>query len=218
MTLSATRIANLALAELPHPRITSIAEDSVAAENVREQLPQVLGELLEGGEWGFAIKRHALTPITNHPNDTWAGAFVVPADLAMPLKVIPATSTNGSAILSVGQRIAYSRDIDLFPVAFDFEGRTIWTNEANPVLEYVVNNPDYNRFTKTFERVLALTLAGRLVLGVTGKRDQKNDLLGEAQLLKQRALARDLNNNPTQNTYGQNYIPSVLMGHVEAPE
>lgn len=218
MTLSATRIGNLALAEIPHPRIVDINEDSVAAENIREQLPLVLKELTEGGEWGFAIKRVSLSPIVNTRGDYWQGAFAVPNDLAMPLAIMPGSTGSAPAYLLPGQRLFHDTMIDLFPISYDLEGGTLWTNEAAPVLEYVTNNPDYDRMSGSFERVFALTLAGRIALGITQKRDLKNDLLGEAQLLKQRALARDLNNNPTQNTYGNNYIPAVLMGHVEAPE
>lgn len=218
MTLSATRIGNLALAELPHQRITDINENSVAAENIREQLPLVLKELMEGGEWGFAIKRASLSPVSNSREDDWAGAFAVPDDFALSLRVIPGASNVAPPYLLPGQRLYRSTNIDLFPISYDLEGGTIWTNERAPVLEYVTNDPDYARMSGSFERVFALTLAGRIALGITSKRDLKNDLLGEAQLLKQRALARDLNNNPSQNTYGTNYIPSVLMGYVEAPE
>jgi len=216
---SAVAACNLALQELPHRKITSLLDNSLAAETCRDQLPQVLGELMEQGEWGFALKRATLSEITNDRTSSWGYAYATPNDMAMPLRVLPPETPAGESYLLEGQRLATTGWAYPFePVLFDFEGSALWTGQREAVLEYVVTNPDYAKMSKRFIRLLALTLASRLAMPIKQDRQLKQDLLSEAELHRQRTFAGDLNRNPTQNTYGQNFIPSVLAGHFEAPE
>lgn len=216
---SAVAVCNLALDELPHRVITSLEENVLAAEVCRRQLPIVLGEIMESNEWSFALKRLALTAITNDRADQYAYAYQVPDDLAMPLRILPAVADVTAPYLLAGQRLASSAGIvDLDAIGFDFEGSTLWTNEPAARLEYVVNDPVYTAMSKRFLRILALYLAVRICMPIKQDAARKNELHSEYELYRQRTTAADLNRNPTQNTYGENFIPSTLMGHVEAPE
>jgi hypothetical protein len=219
MTLSAVGIGNLALDELPHKNIVSLGDNVLAAAVITRQLPQVLGELLEMGEWPFAIERITLAELpTNDRLDHWGYAYAAPSDLAVPLRIIPVASGVASPYVGVGQRLSSTAFASDLVIPFDFEGLNLWTNEPDAVLEYVTSTPDYARFSRRFERILALHLAARICMPITKDKERKRELLSEAMVFTRQTMAAEMNKNPTQNTYGDNFIPSALVGHLEAPE
>lgn len=217
MTLSAVGIGNLALDELPHRQIVSLDDNVLAAEVIKRQLPQVLGEIMESGEWNFGVRRLALTEITNDRTGRWGFAYATPNDMAIPLRIAPGPAVGGDFV-GVGQTLATGVSFIGEIVPFDFEGRKLWSNERGLILEYITTSPEYADMSKRFERVLALSLASRIAVPITKDRDLKQKLLQELEIFGQRALASSLNNNATQNTYGDDFVPSSLRGHLEAPE
>lgn len=214
---SAVAISNLALDEIPHPTIVSLEENTRAAEVLRRQLPMVLGEIMESGEWNFGIRRVALAQIANDREGLWRYAYAVPTDLALPLR-ITSTRTVGSEFLLPGQTLAADVRLTGDPIRFDFEGLSLWSNEEGAILEYVTATPAWTSMSKRFMRLLSLTLAARIVVPITKDHDRKRALLQEAELFGQRALASSLNANHTQQAYGDDFIPSSLMGYFGAPE
>lgn len=216
---SAIEIANLALDEVPHSQITALTDNTLAAEVCRRQLPVVLGEVLEAGEWSFGVRRVALAATTNDREDYWRYAYAHPADLAQPLRIIPATSSSLPAdFLLPGQRLASTGVAGGPPIPFDFEGGLIWTDEPGAVLEYITTSPAYDQMSQRFVRLIALNLAARIATPLTKDPSRKRELLQEAELWGQRALAANLNANSTQSTYGEDFIPAALRGYFEARE
>ena len=125
--------------------------------------------------------------------------------MAFPIRVIPG-SESGLSVLR-------GRSLD-----FDFEGSSFWTVNDGVDLEYISLTPSYSSMTAMFRRGLATVLASRIVMDITRDAGRKRELLQEAEVWRDRALARSLNTNAQQQTYGDNFIPSSLRGHFEAPE
>lgn len=203
MTLSAVAICNLALDELPAKPIVSLDDTTISAETCLRQFPQALGELMEDGEWNFGIRRVTLTAVTNTRTGFWRYQFQAPNDLAFPLRLVPADYANigfvgGASIPDIG-------------TYFDFEGATVWANSEAVTLEYITTTPEFSGMSKKFERALALTLASRLVMPILRDPQRKTQLLQEAEVFRERALAKSVNRN--QNTYGDNFVPSSLRGY-----
>ena len=213
---SAVAVSNLALDEIPHKVITSLNDNVLAADVLRRQLPICLGEIMEGGEWGFGIRRVTLVETTNTRTGDWRYAYAAPTDMALPLRLgsVPVTDDY----VGPGQFAASSLRWAGEPILFDFEGQMIWSNEQGAILEYVTDTPEWADMSKRFIRFLSIMLAARIVVPINKDKDRKQELLQEAELFGQRSLASSLNANHTQQTYGDNFIPSALMGHFTAPE
>lgn len=205
MTLSAVEICNLALADVPAKRIISMEDTTISAEACREQFSQAVEELMEMGEWGFATRRASLVGIPNVRDGFWSQAWAVPNDMAFPIRVLP----------GVGDAVSVMPGRSLM---FDFEGDTIWTQNEGVQIEYITRTPAFSQMTAMFRRGLATVLASRIVMPITRDRESKARLLQEAEVWRERALARNLNANAQQQTYGENFIPSSLRGHFGAPE
>ncbi len=218
MSFSAVELANMACREIPTRQIVSLEDNTQTAQTMKAELPQVLGEIMESGEWNFGVRRETLSAITNTRPSQWAYAFAVPTGAALPLRIIPTPDVAEATFLLPGQRLASSNPSSGPPIPFDFEGPTIWTDEPAPILEFITASPEWGQMSYRFRRVLALTLAARSVVSITQDTERKRTLLQEAELFGQRALASSLNANSTQNTYGEDFIPSSLRGHFEAPE
>lgn len=202
MTLSAVDICNLALAEVPAKRIVSLDDTTPAAEACKREFSQAVEELMEMGEWGFAVKRATLAR-TPGERPGWDYQWAAPNDLAFPIRVLPSEAR--------GETLLHARSLP-----FDFEGPALWTREDAVTLEYISRTPAFSGMTAMFRRGLATVLASRIVMDITRDPNRKADLLQEAEVWRDRALARNHNANATQQTYGENFIPSSLRGHFEA--
>lgn len=200
MTLSAVALCNLAMDEIPAKQIVSLNDNTVSAEVCLRQFPQAMGEVMEAGKWDFGIRRVALTQVQNDRSAKWGYAYAVPNDVALPLSIQP---PNTSGLTLVEGR----------SLPFDFEGSVLWSNMEGAVLEYITRSPEYAGMSATFERAVALTLASRVVVKITGDAGKKRELLQEAEVFRSRALANSLNRNGTLNTYGDNFVPSALAGY-----
>lgn len=196
MTLSAVEICNLALSEVPAKRIVSLDDTTIAAEACKREFTQAVEELMEMGDWGFARRRVILTATTD-TRSGWAGAFAAPNDLAFPIRVVP---TDGAVMRGRS-------------LLFDFADGLIWTQTDAAALEYITLTPAFSKMTAMFRRGLATVLASRVVMDITRDPGRKRELLQEAEVWRDRALARNLNANATQQVYGENFIPSSLRGH-----
>lgn len=204
MTLSAVQICNLALDEIPADPLVSLDDNTIAAQICRRQFPQAMGEVMEAGAWDFGRRRLRLTKIGEADSRFWRYRFQMPNDMAMPLSVN--CWHDGWA----GEPFPGQSD------EFNFADGTLWALSDDVVLEYITLDPAYSRLSKTFERALALTLASRLAKPIKRDDPAKNRLMQEAEVFRDRALARSMNRN--RNRYGDDFIPSALMGHFEAPE
>lgn len=200
MTLSAVEICNLALDNVPAAPINSLNDNTIAAEACRRNFGQAVEELMEMGEWGFARRRAVLAEVANVRPGDWAAAYAAPNDMAFPLRLVP---TAGGGRLQ-------GRSLE-----FDFADGTLWTGEGEVALEYISRSPAFSAMTAMFRNALACVLASRIVMPILRDPQRKQALLQEAEVWRDRALARSLNANGQQQTYGENFIPSSLRGAAE---
>ncbi len=215
MTLSITELANLALDVLPAKNLVSINDNTHAAEVCRRHYPQAIAELMEH-EWQFATRRASLVSITNTQSTRWGYAYAVPNDMGVPLRVRETDATD--YVLGVGQSMAFTGWFADPGITFDIEGQTLYTGASAATLEYITKNPAFADMTASFEKALQYTLAARIAMPITKDERKTDSIFQKAELVRDRALAADLNRNATANTYGTNYVPEHIADHLWAPE
>lgn len=200
MAYTILSICNLALGEVPHKSIASLAEHSLAAAKCTEHYPQARDELLEVHGWEFLARRQPLAAVDNDRRSEWAFAYALPSDLAYPRRILaPEDGAAAAAFGTVGQRPAPVRapwqgDPGLIPYAI--AGSVLFTDQPHAVLDYSRAEISEARFTPAFARALALDLAARLVLPLIKSRARQSDLIRAAEVQKQRAIALDANRVP----------------------
>jgi hypothetical protein len=191
MTISIT-VCNLALGELRAPPIVDIAEDSLEARECARYYPQCLRILLERHDWAFANRRAALAELSVNDRATeWAHAYILPAGCATALRLVTA---HGGA------------------VDFIVENRTLYTQLADAVLEYAANDVTDSEMSGLFVDALAFALAARLAVPIRDSRAIKGQLLQQAEIAWQRAVAEDRNRQPERDAAGIDTVALVRLG------
>lgn len=180
---SVVQICNMALSHIgSEARVSSISppDGSVEAGHCADFYDLARTELLEPGNWNFALKRAVLAQTTNL-SEAWAYAYVKPSDCQRALRVLrPSVTVTVFTQDTVG---AHTDDRD--SAAFDIEGDVLFTNEPDAVLVYTRDVIDTNRFPASFTSALSFMLssylAGPILKGNEGTR------IGDA--MRQRAMA-----------------------------
>lgn len=195
-------ICNSALDELPAENIQSIDDtDSVGARACKRHFQNVLSDLLSEWEFEAAIRRVQLAETTNDRDYEWSYAYARPASIASPIRVLPYRAALDPTSVTVlpGQRL-YPYDWGYFPenigVRFALAGNKIYTHEPSAVLEFVTAEPDLGQMSQLFGRAMELELAARICMPVIKSRGRKRELIAEAEVARQRAIADDRNSSP----------------------
>lgn len=182
---SVVQICNMALSHIgAEARVSSISppDGSVEAGHCATFYDQARVELIEPGNWRFALKRATLAELAND-SDTWLYAYALPSDCLRPLRVL--------RLFSAGVTVFNQDDVRFSPTDresadFDVEGATLYTNEPAAVLLYTRDVTDTGKFTPSFvsalSDLLASYLAGPIVKGNEGVRI--------AEALRQRAMLK----------------------------
>lgn len=205
MALSKVQIANMALAEVPAPRITSFDDGSNEANYVNEQYQPSLEVLLEAHDWDFAIRRVELAALVTNPRTIdWAYGYELPVDVASPRKLIPTPSN--STITGYEMARAYEpwvAGLDDMSNLYQFEiaEAVLYTNLQSATLEYVTLDVDESEFPALFARALAFELASRLVMPIKQDTKRQDYVSRKAEIARERAIADNLNRQP-RNTFG----------------
>ena len=157
---SAVNICNLALAHLgERPNVSSIAppEGSSHAEKCAQFYPIARDVALEMRNWPFALKRVALTEVTN---DSYAYQFkyALPADCIRPVSVfIPGFSDENTDTAD-----------------FMVEGTALYTNAETASLRYLFRQTDTGKFSPLFVNALSWLLASYLAGSICEDKQVKN--------------------------------------------
>lgn len=156
---SETDICNMALDHLGEEIIMSSGVDNrPAVKFVRRWYAHTRDTLLETAYWRFARKRASLAS-TATPAFEWGYSYPLPTDF---LKLIPMTADGymNGAVMS-----------------HDIENGCILTNTAGPLLiRYIARITDPGKFSNLFTEALALNLALRATLKITGKQGYREQL------------------------------------------
>lgn len=203
---SPVSISNAALAEIGADSIAAMDEGSTSSIECNRSLGNVIEELLAHNEdgYGFAIRRVTGACIASDRPADWAYAYAKPSDAMKLLRVLlPDEETYP-------EWDVYSTPIwDAFgPVPFVEIDGTIYTNVAGAVLEYTSSAVPYSAFTPLFRRAVELGLAARIAYSVKKDRALKGDLIQQAEVAEQRAVAADRNRHPQRQ---QEYVGEVAL-------
>jgi hypothetical protein len=191
MAVSIT-ICNLALGELRAQPLADIADETIEARECARYYPQCLRVLLERHDWSFADRRATLALLTTNdrPNE-WGYAYALPADCAMPVQIVT----------DIAASRAYYWPYDWSPTAqwqnsFIVENRTLYSQIPDAILEYSTATIDDPAMSGLFVDALVYTLASRLATPLRDDRTIKGQLLQQAEIAFQRAVAADMNRQP----------------------
>jgi hypothetical protein len=209
---SVVQICNMALSHIgSEARVASISppDGSVEAGLCATFYDLARTEMLEPGNWAFALKRVTLAEVTN-PSTVWAYAYAKPSDCERALRIL----RPSVAITVFTQDLVvepHTDDRDSAP--FDIEGEVILTNEPDAVLVYTRDLTDSTKFPASFvsalSYLLASYLAGPIVKGTEGVR------LGDA--MRERALRMaDVSATSSANASSADNLPQSTILSVRA--
>lgn len=180
---SVVQICNMALSHIgSSARVTSInpPDGTVEAGHCATFYELARTELLEPGNWRFALKRAALATVTND-STAWAYAYALPSDCMRAMRIL----TLADSLTVFNQDERQFAPSDRGSAEFDLEGTTLRTNVPDAVLLYTRDVTDTTQFTPSFctafGYLLSSYLAGPVVKGNEGAK------LGDS--MRQRAMA-----------------------------
>lgn len=162
-------ICNMALDRLGHLSITSLDQNSKAAQLCSRNYTRCRDAILRAHTWNFAISRAELALDGTTPNHEFTYRFALPTGPTPPycLKVIrtrwDAAGITGSAIYTWPGLNGYANAI----VPYRIEGRYLLANEQTAAIEYVGRIEDPAQFDELFTDVLAQRLAGEIGMSLT---------------------------------------------------
>lgn len=207
-------ICNQALDLIRASTIADINEASLEAEKCALHYPAAVSRMLEGPyDFSFANQRVQLALTANARPNQWRFAYLVPQNCASPIAVL----RN-----SVGSNIPDQNDLwhwrdrgRDYSEPYEIEAGIIYTNVCNAWFDYSINDIDGVIISSLAADALVLELASRIVVPIKGDSAAKKDLIGQAELAWQRAIANDQNRQPQH--YGDYVSESILVRHMGGP-
>lgn len=197
-------ICNGALDELPAGVIQSIDDEDTGARACKRQWRKVLDDLLGEHDYDFAVRRATLALTDNDRRGEWAYCYLLPEEAVSPRRVLPSYSAayvSTAYVLQPGQRVWSG--LGFYPqndgVPFKVANAKVYTNMTDAVLEYVTGAVEFQHFRPLFRRAFELELASRIALPVLKDAKRQKDLIGMAEVARQRAMADDLNSSPERS-------------------
>ena len=203
-------ICNEALSEIAADPINSIEEASSSAFYCRMHYASVLEELLGWTDWDWAIRRVTLALRANDRLGEWLYRYAKPADMAEAIRVLPTVTEQVASLPVVGPYPFPAWDA-LGKLPFAIADGSIYTNVVDGILEYQVNTVDPAAIDRFAARAASLELAARLAMPLKKSRELKGDLIKQAELAKQRAIAESENRSPRIQT---DYVSTVEYARV----
>ncbi len=209
---SVVQICNMALSHIgSDARVSSISppDGSVEAGYCATFYDQARTEMLEPGNWAFALKRATLAQVTN-TSTVWAYAYAKPADYQRALRIL---RPSVAVTVFTQDLVAHPHTDDRDGAPFDIEGDVIFSNEPDAVLVYTRDVTDTTKFPASFTSalsyLLASYLAGPIIKGNEGSR------VGDA--MRQRALSlADVSAASSANASSADNMPQPTLLAVRA--
>lgn len=183
---SVVQICNMALSHIgSHATVSSISppDGSVEAGYCATFYDQARAEMIEPGNWRFALARASLALLGTNPSESWAYAYAMPSNCMNPKRVL----RKGAGLTVFNQDVmAFSFDPnDDAGADFAIEGDVLYTNEPEAVLVYVRDVTDTARFTPSFVTALSYLLASY----IAGPIVKGNEGLKFGDAMRERAMA-----------------------------
>jgi len=202
MAISIT-VCNLALGELRAPPIADIDEPTTEAAECRRYYAHCLKLLLERFDWSFATRVATLAELSVNPRASeWAHAYALPADMATAQRLVPPLNgwPGGAAILPA---------VPVLAQPFIIEGGVLFSQMRSAILEYTTRDVAEADMPGLFSDALAYALAARLAVPLRDSRETKGQLLQQAEIAAQRAIADDINRQPHRDVRSPDEVAAV---------
>lgn len=201
MAVSIT-ICNLALGDVRAPAIADIAEGSPEAQACARYYPNALQQLLDFYDWSFATRTASLAQLaTNERNVEWGYAYALPNDCLKPIRLLP-PGINSAVTSDIATRFRYWP----YPVDpnrerwddFTIEAGKLYAHLTPVTLEYATDDISEAAMSPAFREAVRKRLASELAIVIRDSREMKGDLLKEAEVALERAIAVDKNRQPNR--------------------
>ena len=150
MVSSKVELCNHALSYLGESRIASLEEETERARICNLLYGQTRDELLADFEWPFAIKRRALSSVTEENNTKYDYRYALPADYLTLIDVLDSESFKEKTNWRVRQ------------YDYDIEGDRLLTNLSPCYIKYVYRLDSPNKYPALFDQAFALSLAAKI--------------------------------------------------------
>lgn len=204
-------ICNEALSEIAADPINSIDEQSSSAFYCRMHYASVIEEMLSWTDWDWAIRRTTLALQVNDRKGEWLYRYARPTDMAEAIAVLPSVDRQITDLPVVGPYAFPAWDA-LGKLPFATADGSIYTNVATAILEYQVNAVEPAVIDRFAARAAALELASRLAMPIKKSRELKGDLVKQAEVARQRAIAESENRAPRRQTDYVSEVEYARMG------
>jgi len=191
MAISEVDICNMGLLEIgAKPKINHLTDDSDNARLCSQFYEPVRDAVLRGHIWNCAIHRKTVTPIADTPDSDFGYQYQLPAN---PYCL---------RLLQVGT----SEDQ---PIIWRVEGRRFLCDESSTPIVYIKRITDTNEFDPLLVDAIALRLAIKFAMPLTGKRDMVDSLIKQYEIITL-PLARTIDGqeSSTQTFITEDWITS----------
>lgn len=209
-------ICNQALGRIRAGTLTTISDNSLAAEKCRLFYPQVIANMLEGPhDWSFANQRIQLAQAgTDDRPYEWLYAYLLPANCGSPIRVLPDLASAGIAIPQPLPGEPYSETwavLNGYQVPYEIEAGILYTNAESAWLDYTINDIDGVPVSNLVATAVSIELAALLAVPLKGDSMREKELLSMAEIAWQRAIADDNNRQPQD--WGDYLSESMIARH-----
>jgi len=202
MAISIT-VCNLALGELRAPPIADIDEATTEAAECRRYYAHCLKLLLERFDWSFATRIASLAELTVNPRASeWAHAYMPPATMATAQRLVPPAGGWPGATGTMPVAPVLTRP-------FIIEDGVLFSQVPGAILEYTTREVSEADMPALFSDALAYALAARLAVPLRDSRETKGQLLQQAEVAAQRAMADDVNRQPNRDVRAIDDVAAV---------
>ena len=202
------RVCNLALGELRAPAVADPAEISTEMAECKRYYEHCLNLLLERFEWSFATNIATLALLSDNPRPAeWAYAYALPADIATPKRIIPSNAVPHRHALDFQQWASLAQP-------FIVEAGVLYANLEDVALEYSLAEIPESVMPAVFVDALRFLLASHLAIPLRDSRELKGDLLKQAELATERAIADDRNRQPQRDVVAIDDVALARSGWV----
>jgi hypothetical protein len=191
------QVCNLALGEVRAPTITSIGDDNPEARACAIYYDMCLQSLLEAHEWSFAQRRVELAALSMNSESEWAYSYALPVDMASAGSLVDAAAPVPGYFYP--WPYDWPRTMGL-QSAFHIDAGTLYSNSSTAILQYTSKDVAEGSMPMLFKKALALELASFIAVPLRDDRTLKGDLIQQAEVAKQRAMADDINRQPNRDT------------------
>lgn len=206
-------ICNKALRMLPHKRITSLDDDSLAARECNAVYTTCRDELFSDHPWSFLRVTRTLAGVENKHPDKWSDAYAAPRDLLQAIRIYP--SVDASVVNEHAFRGALIGDM-YNSIAdrsrrFEILDNVLYCNIDGVTLEYTKPDVSEGDFSAKFISALAARIASEICMPITKSSKRENILLQRAQMFLDEA--KELDENVAPDEQGD-YVPESIQARL----